>query len=83
MCHYQTDLWRERRRAADERPRDVVSSELDALAEAYRPEKPVARPVLQRVRDTISRIGTRTRGLLGRLKPGRPAADTRLHPHTQ
>lgn len=82
MCHYQVDLWHERRRAADERSRDVVSSEADALAEAFGPAKPAARPVLQRVMGAMCRIGTRTRGLLGRLKPGQPSAATRLYPHT-
>lgn len=83
MCLYQTDLQWQRRRATRERTRDIVSSDLDTLVETYRPAKPATRPVMQRVLGVMCRTSGRIRGLFGRLKTGRPSADTRLHPHTQ
>lgn len=83
MCLYQTDPRWQRQAAADKRPRDVVSTEIDGLVEACRPATPAARPIRQRVMGVMCAVHTRVRRLAGRLRAGPSGSGSRLHPHTQ
>lgn len=80
MCHYQIDPEWYRRRTTAGRPSDVATGDVDAVTMARRPATEAPRPVMQRVMGVMCRLGSRMRGLLGRLR-SRPSAGTRLYPH--
>ena len=80
MCHYHTELWRHRRAVADQRPRDVVSGELEGLVEASRPARSRRRPLLEPVAGWMRTVLARARRLLGRHGTETPAPRARLRP---
>lgn len=82
MCLYQTDSRRRRQTAVDERPRDVVASELDGLVEARRPALRAQRPILRRVLGVTCAAYGRARRLAGQLRVG-PSAAGELCPGAQ